>query len=235
MISVCMATYNGEKYIREQIDSILEQLGEEDELIISDDGSTDNTIEIVRSYNDDRIKIFLFNGHCYTKNFENALNHAKGDYIFLSDQDDIWMPDKVSICINELKQYDLVITDARVVDELKNILLNSYFDFCKVRNGFFYNLFFTRYIGACMAFKKEILKSVLPIPDNNKYIAHDYWIACVCEKIYHVKLINIPLLLYRRHSNNTSTGVFGNSKLSLLEKIVKRFYALKYLLKIKKE
>lgn len=91
MISVCMACYNGQKYIRQQIDSILSQLKENDELIISDDGSKDLTCEIVLSYHDPRIKL-LHNTkeHGFIGNFENALRCAKGDIIFLSDQDDVW-------------------------------------------------------------------------------------------------------------------------------------------------
>lgn len=95
MISVCMATYNGEEYIKEQLESILCQLGEMDEIIISDDGSTDNTLNIIESYNDSRIKIHINTGkHGFVYNFENALQKAKGEYIFLSDQDDIWLPEK---------------------------------------------------------------------------------------------------------------------------------------------
>lgn len=226
MISVCMATFNGEKYIKEQIDSILVQLNNDDELIISDDGSTDKTIEIINSYNDRRIKLLLFNSKCYTKNFENALLNAKGDYIFLSDQDDIWLPGKVDACINTLQKHDFVVTDANVIDQNMNIIIESYFKFCKVKKGFLYNVMFTRYIGACMAFRKEVLSSILPIPKNDKYIAHDYWIACVCEKKYKVELIETPYLLYRRHDGNASAGVFGKSKLSLLQKIMKRIYIL---------
>ena len=109
MISVCMATYNGERYIKRQIDSILYQLGEDDELIISDDGSTDRTLEIIKKYNDSRIKIYehikkaelskvkkLRNFYYATSNFENALIHSRGEYIFLADQDDIWESEKVT-------------------------------------------------------------------------------------------------------------------------------------------
>ena len=95
MISVCMATYNGAQFIKEQIDSILCQLSTEDELIISDDGSTDETLSIINSYKDNRIKVFQHKaaeGSAFikaTRNFENAMSHAVGDYIFLSDQDDM--------------------------------------------------------------------------------------------------------------------------------------------------
>ena len=88
MISVCIATYNGEKYLAEQLDSILLQVSEEDELIISDDGSTDGTIDIIMSYHDNRVKVLHHissPGSSFvkaTRNFENALLHAHGDYIF---------------------------------------------------------------------------------------------------------------------------------------------------------
>ena len=105
MISVCMATYNGEKYIRQQICSIISQIGEGDEVIISDDGSTDSTLDTIRSMADSRIRIVK--GPCRrspTLNFENALSHAQGDYIFLADQDDVWLPGKVSACVQWLNR-----------------------------------------------------------------------------------------------------------------------------------
>lgn len=125
MISVCIATYNGERFIREQISSIINQLGNEDEIIISDNGSTDSTIDIIKEIDDKRIK--LIKGpkkKSPTSNFENALMHAKGEYIFLSDQDDVWKDNKISICMQYLKHYDCVISDAEMVDENLNIIEN---------------------------------------------------------------------------------------------------------------
>lgn len=91
MISVCIATYNGEKFIKQQLTSILEQLAPADEIIVSDDNSKDNTRNIIEELNDGRIKIIDGPGMSSpTKNFEQALKHAKGDYIFLADQDDVW-------------------------------------------------------------------------------------------------------------------------------------------------
>ena len=132
MISVCMATYNGQKYIKEQIDSILCQLGPADELVISDDHSTDLTPDIIKSYDDKRIKFFyneLKKG--VTHNFENALLKSKGDILFLADQDDVWLPNKIEVTFNLMKQMEcvncvetpiLVHTDLKVVDiYLKNI------------------------------------------------------------------------------------------------------------------
>jgi len=127
-VSVCIATYNGEKYIKEQLTSILIQLEDTDEIIISDDSSTDQTVEIIKSLDDKRISIFehqIFKSHVY--NFENALKHAKGDYIFLADQDDIWLPGKINKTLSLLQNNDLVLSDAIVVDENENILFESFF------------------------------------------------------------------------------------------------------------
>jgi len=119
MISVCIATYNGEKYIREQLDSILYQLSMEDEIVIPDDGSTDKTIEIIKGINDPRIKIFYHQTEknnylgtlktCFLvgRNAHNALKHASGDYIFWADQDDVWLEGKVATFMQHLKKYDL--------------------------------------------------------------------------------------------------------------------------------
>lgn len=227
-----MASYNGERYIRRQINSILTQLGEHDELIISDDGSTDQTIDIIKSYKDNRIKIFYGNYQDYTKNFENALRHALGEYIFLSDQDDEWFPSKIETVMNffSTSGVDLIVTDAVVVDADMKVLNESYIKSKKVSTGFFRNWIKTRYIGACMVFNKKLLDKVLPIPGSSKYIAHDYWITCVSELCYKTAILYKPLMYYVRHGKNTSPGIFGQSNLSLSERIYKRFYVAIFLI-----
>ena len=119
MVSVCMTTYNGEKFIREQIASILCQLQDHDELIISDDGSTDSTIEIVNSLGDVRIKFYQ---NCFknvVKNFEFTISKAVGDYIFLSDQDDIWHRNKVESFLDCFfrTEADFVISNLEFIGE----------------------------------------------------------------------------------------------------------------------
>src|SRR5690606_26359089 len=99
-ISVCMATYNGENHIEEQLESILKQLKDNDEVIISDDGYSDKTIELIKGFNDPRIKLFLNSFRNIILNFEFALSKATGDFIFLSDQDDIWYDNKVIIVVS---------------------------------------------------------------------------------------------------------------------------------------
>lgn len=226
MISVCMAAYNGEKYIKAQIESILCQLDKEDELIISDDGSTDFTIQIIEEIKDERIKLFHNNTHNYTRNFENAILHAAGDYILLSDQDDVWLENKVQEIINTFKREncDMILTDAIVVDKDLEIIYPSYFNYCNIKKGFWVNFIHTRYIGACMAFNKKLKENILPFPSNDRFISHDYWITCVAEMKYHTYLLEKPLILYRRHDNNVSLGVEMKSNHPITERILKRFY-----------
>ena len=117
-ISVCLATFNGEKYLQQQIESILIQLGDNDELIISDDGSSDQTLNIIESFSDKRIHIFHNKmNHGFIGNFENALRIATGDYIFLSDQDDVWSSDKLRISLQALEKADLIVHDAEMIDD----------------------------------------------------------------------------------------------------------------------
>lgn len=232
-ISVCMASYNGEKYIKEQLESILVQLGEEDEVIISDDGSSDHTLDIVRSFNDPRIRIYDNQlEHGYSKNFENALNHAAGDLIFISDQDDVWMPDKVKVMCESLKTYPLVIHDASVTDGELNIRFDSFFAHYNIRPGFLRTLLKTRYTGACMAFTREFLNKALPFPDNQALCPYDYWFAYLGEYYHQAFLLNIPLILYRRHEN-TALHAGEYSTRSLGEKINTRIYCMKHVLKRK--
>lgn len=157
MISVCIATYNGSKYIKEQIDSILPQLDECDEIIVSDDSSTDNTLSILKSYHDRRIIIFTnqkFNSPIY--NFENALKHAKGDIIFLSDQDDIWEFNKVQVMISFLQKKSLVVSDCYIINQDKNVICDSLFNGKVPNAGVFINILRNHYIGCCMAFRRVL-------------------------------------------------------------------------------
>jgi glycosyltransferase involved in cell wall biosynthesis len=220
MISVCMATYNCEKYIAEQVESILAQLGQEDELVVSDDGSTDNTLKILESFNDKRIKIFSHNRqnvripfylrshltdkyYFITRNFENALKNTRGDYIFISDQDDIWLPTKIETMLKFLDKDNLVISNAWVVNENmeKQNLLSEYVSYKK---GFWKNIIGKSFYRGCLfAFTKNIKKYILPIPKN--ILIHDFWFGLISELKFSSVHISEPLILYRRHPNTVST------------------------------
>ncbi len=237
MISVCMATYNGERYIVEQLVSILKQLGEEDEVIISDDGSKDKTLEVVKSLNDPRVKVFTDNkNHGFTGNFYNALSKAKGDYIFLSDQDDVWMDNKVAVVMDAFKTYDFVVSDAIEVDENLKEINHSRITTYGMKSGFWNNLLRSRYLGCCMAFKRNVLEGLFPPPTYENDYPHDLWIALIGEKYFKSKLIEQPLILYRRHGHNVSSG--GKADKSNTRKLSKRIFCrftyLKYVLKQRK-
>lgn len=233
MISVCIATHNGEKYIKEQLDSILCQLSSDDEVIISDDGSTDSTLEIIEGYKDPRISVYkmvhLFKGmksHYYvTMNFENALKHVNGDYIFLSDQDDVWYPNKVEICIEMLKEYDMVLHNLECVDsDLKKIDRNIYNNSFRSKNYFLRR---GKHYGCALAFRQELIKYILPFPQ--KLLLHDFWIGIIGETFGHFLFLDLPLTKYRNHENNTSGK--SQKKNSLSFKLYYRFYTMWHLLK----
>ena len=230
-ISVCIATYNGEKYIKEQLASILSQLGSDDEIVISDDNSTDRTVNIVKQFKDKRLKIYLNNnGKGYVSNFENALNKAIGYYIFLADQDDVWVENKVQYCLAQLENYDLVVSDAVVVDENKALISTSFFAMRKCYRSFLGNILKFGYLGCCMAFKRKILERALPFPSNHKLCTHDYWLFLVAKTYYKSKISDEKLIIYRRHGLNTSTGGFLNNT-SIFFKAKYRIYLLFNLIK----
>ena len=227
-ISVCIASYNGEKYIKEQISSILPQLDKNDEIIISDDSSNDKTIEIIKSFNDSRIVLLekqTFHSHVY--NFENALKHAKGKYIFLSDQDDIWLSHKLDTMLTLLKKHDLVLSDAIIVDDSMHILNDSFFTFNHSRKGFTKNLYKNSYLGCCMGFNRYILDKALPFPKDINM--HDWWIGLIAEVYGDVCFCDEKLIQYRRHEN-TLTTIENKSSNSFFKKIGFRVSMIKGLL-----
>ncbi|MCH4248684.1 MAG: glycosyltransferase family 2 protein [Acinetobacter populi] len=230
-----MATYNGEVYIYKQIESIISQLGEKDEIVISDDGSTDNTISIIQSFKDSRIKIIQGPKKGILKNFENALSNAMGDYIFLSDQDDVWIEGKVQACIslfNKNEKISLIVTDCTIVDENLKTLHPSFFELRNSKPGFFKNIYKSSYHGCCMGFTRKSLDKSLPFPNMNINI-HDWWIGLVSELEGETYFLNKPYLLYRRHGSNASfaTEKSTNSyffmlktRLALLFFLFKRYF-----------
>ncbi|MDR1879299.1 MAG: glycosyltransferase family 2 protein [Bacteroidales bacterium] len=203
-----MATYNGEKYIEQQLESILSQLGKSDEVIISDDASTDNTLSVIRSFDDDRITLYhlhqdkhKLNKHLrISSNFENALQKAKGDYIFLSDQDDIWAANKVAEMMKFLPSYALVVSNlVYMEDNLPDLSRKPV-----LKKSPYHNFLITQpqYYGCCMAFQRTVLDKALPFP--KKLPSHDGWIGMVAETTGKVKFIEQPLVCYRIHDRNVS-------------------------------
>jgi glycosyltransferase involved in cell wall biosynthesis len=228
-ISVALAAYKGEQYISEQIDSILSQLGEHDELIISDDYPEGKTRDIILGYQseDKRVKYIEGEGKGVIRNFENALKACGGDVIFLCDQDDVWLPDKVETVMAEFANgAQLVLHDASITDGALNVTNPSCFSVHGANASMCKNLLKNTFVGCCMAFTKDLLSETLPFPEG--IAMHDWWIALVALKNKRkTVLINKPLILWRRHGEN----VTGN-KTTAAQKITWRLKMLSALVKI---
>lgn len=223
-----MATYNGEKYIEQQLDSILNQLSDNDEVIISDDSSVDNTVKIIKQFGDKRIKLFENNkSRSPVYNFENALRNVTGDIIFLSDQDDIWVKNKVHKMTMLLDKYNVVVSDCVIVNENNEIIHDSFFKLRNSRAGLLKNIYKNSYLGCCMAFDSKILKAALPFP--NKLHMHDMWIGAVAELFGKTFFCEEKLLKYRRH-RSTASRTTEKSSYSLSYKLSYRFILLKSIL-----
>jgi glycosyltransferase involved in cell wall biosynthesis len=230
-VSVAMATYNGEKYLKQQIDSILSQLGNDDELIISDDHSSDQTLAIIKKYisEDHRVKLFINEEKGVTSNFENAIKRTQNEIIFLSDQDDVWKPEKVKTVKDYYEKnptIQMIMSDITVVDNQLNTTIESFYEFRGSRAGVLKNIIKNSYIGCAMSFKKELKTKILPIPRNVPM--HDMWIGLVADMNKSALLIPEKLIYYRRH-DATVTSVENTS--SLKEKILWRFQISSLLLK----
>ncbi len=220
---MCIPTYNGEKFLKQQLESILPQLSEGDEVIVSDDSSTDNTIGVLRSFSDSRI-IILENQHFSSPvfNLENALKHAQGDYIFLADQDDIWEKPKVKEMLQILESHLLVISDGTVISETGEELHASIFALLNSGNGLLKNLYKNTYMGCCIAFRRELLKYILPFPP--KIAMHDMWIGLNAE-IYGTSFFHSKeLIRYRRHTQNETPLDAESNNNTLRYKLSYRLY-----------
>lgn len=212
MISVCIATYNGENYIEKQLKSILSELSQNDEIIIVDDCSVDNSVKVIENIKDSRIRLFHNNtnqGH--VKSFSKAIQLSTGDYIFMSDQDDIWIEGRVSLFIEKLQSKEnLLVTSNFVWIDQSDNLIHIPFSGVLSKNSSTHlinilDIFLgkTNYFGCAMAFNKNIIPIVVPIPEIVE--SHDLWIALIgniMKKNIHIDAVT---LLKRKHLNNTTT------------------------------
>lgn len=231
MISVCIATFNGEKYIKRQLSSILSQLSAGDEVILADDSSTDNTLDVVRSFKDSRIHIIDGpNKHSPIWNFERALSKASGDYIYLADQDDEWLPNKIKVTQQYLQNYDCIVSDNVCINSDGTIITSSFYKLNKTKSGKYYNLLIKNgYLGCCMAFKRKVLEASLPFPSNIPM--HDIWIGNVAAFKYNVKFIPEKLIRFCRHGDNVSTTA-SKSGYRIWNRLMFRWTILSDLLKL---
>jgi len=226
-ISVVLATYNGTAYVKKQLNSVLPQLKIGDEVIVSDDNSTDDTISVIETLKDSRIRIIINEKpKGPINNFANGLQQATGDIIFLCDQDDLWMDGKVEKCLKLLETYDTVVTDCFIADETLQPTGKSHFEVYGAGKGLLKNLLANTYLGCCMAFKKGVLQIALPFPE--RIPMHDIWIGFISELFFRPYFLNEKLVCYRRHQFNASTSS-EKSKYSFLQKMNFRWNTIRYI------
>ncbi|WP_146142639.1 glycosyltransferase family 2 protein [Photobacterium sp. NCIMB 13483] len=208
-ITVCMAVYNGQDFISEQLDSIVNQILAVDEVVIINDCSSDNTVNIISSYSND-LNITIINNKenvGVIQSFEKALYNATGDYIFLCDQDDVWKPNKVKLMVEKLNEKKgLCISDYELIDKNTKSLNNA----IKIDGknlSIIKTIIKNHYIGCSIAFNRELLDYALPFPNNIPM--HDSWLGIIASYYFNVSVLNESTLFYRRHDNNV-TGTRNN-------------------------
>jgi glycosyltransferase involved in cell wall biosynthesis len=214
MRSVVIATYQGASFIEPQLLSILPQLAPDDEVIVSDDASSDRTAEIVASIRDSRIRLLANTDRLgYIANFERAIGHSHGELIYFSDQDDVWLPEKVSSLDAALLHSPCVASDAIVVDSSLNVLHASFFEW-RGAKSFSTAAVFMRpsIIGATLACRRDYLDSLRPFPEG---VPHDFWVTLNAAWDRHLLIIDKPLILYRRHAQVASITATGEKRSAL--------------------
>lgn len=221
-VSVALCTYNGENYLNEQIDSILNQTRKVDEIVVCDDSSTDSTFEILEVYAKSHPDVFkvVKNGTTLrsVKNFEKAISLCTGDVIFLSDQDDSWVPEKVADIIGFFEAnptINVVATNGYCMDENSEIIdkftvwdipklfqdNNAYFDYYKI-----ISCFFNIATGATMALRKSYVNECIPFPEIRNF-HHDEWIARISSSKNQFAFLHDKYIKYRIHAAQQVGGV----------------------------
>ena len=225
-ISVCMTTFNGKDFILEQINSILNNLSPHDELIIVDDCSNDQTINIINNLNDKRITLIINQkNHGEVYSFNKALTYATNKFIFLSDQDDVWLNGRAQLMLQALKSSNayLLTSNFNWIDK-NSCSLNKCHNGVSSKNSSKYinniiDIFIgkTNYFGCAMIMKKEFLRFILPIP---RFVgSHDLWIAIAANLLKKNIHIDNKTLLKRSHDNNATSTI---SNRNFLQKIWSR-------------
>ena len=208
IVSVCLASYNGENFIREQIESILSELSQYDEVIICDDASTDGSCSIIQSINDSRITLIRNTSNIgYVKNFEKAISLAKGDIIFLSDQDDIWVKGKVKKVLAAFQKNNnisLVYHNLKPIDVFGNDLQIKFPEYSEgKRNSLKFlvrQLIKPQIFGCACCLNRKKIDGLLPFPKST--YAHDHWIAVWATLNGQIFFLQDTLVKYRQHEAN---------------------------------
>ena len=238
-IDILLATYNGEKYIKEQIDSILNQTYKNIKLIISDDCSKDNTISILKEYEikDSRIELHLQEKNLgVVKNIEFLLGKVKAPFYMLADQDDYWMPEKAKKSLETLKEKkaDLVFGDLEVVDENLETIYPSFNDYMlltrkinKYINSYKVNYLYNCVTGCTILAKKETINYIVPLPTTSSNLIHDHWIGLMVAIRGNISYIPEKYIKYRQHGNNQVGTEKISHRFTKLEQVRELFINVK--------
>lgn len=243
MVTVLLAVYNGEKYLREQIDSILNQTLKNIKIIIRDDGSNDSSPKIIKEYcNKYPQQIMSIDGMSTgsaARNFAELLDACDDDYIMFCDQDDVWLPQKAEKTLAVLQAAEdggktpvLLHSDLMVVDQNLNMIAPSFFEFQKLnqKNLTFPRLLVQNYVTGCTVMINRALKQKCG-RISNQCIMHDWWLALVASLFGKLVCLDEPTMLYRQHSDNqvgakAAYGIeFIKRKLSTLDTVRKNYDA----------
>lgn len=231
-ITILLSTYNGEKYLQEQLDSLFAQTYKDFEIIARDDGSSDESLKILRSYAVEimQTKESLGAKGSFSELLKYTVKDSDSKYFMFCDQDDVWYTDKIEKTLAKMKEIEqqfgkiplLMHTDLEVVDEQLNSINSSFMDFQKIDplKNKFHNLLVQNTITGCTAMiNKELAEKCLPVPDGA--IMHDWWIGLVASKFGKIGYVDEPTIKYRQHSNNT-VGAKGFDIRFVLKSIFKK-------------
>jgi glycosyltransferase involved in cell wall biosynthesis len=225
LVSVVLGTYNGEKYLKKQIDSILQQTYSNIELIVTDDCSTDGTPTILREFADrhENVRVYFNEINLgLVRNFERAVRYAQGEYIAFSDQDDIWLPEKIQRLVDNLGDNMLVYCDSAYIDTEDRLIgkkLSDYRIWIKGKNLYAIESDSLWMAGHAMMFRRELLNMALPFPCS-PHIGHDEWMTYIAMLKGTISFVPEALVLYRQHGNNLAGGL-GCHKMMKKNKVIK--------------
>ena len=237
MIAILLATYNSEKYIREQIDSLINQKYQDWRLVVRDDLSSDNTVSILREYVDKfPDKISILDNHGESKraymNFVDLMKQTESEYYMFCDHDDVWLPEKIEISINKMKEVEkpgmpvIIHTDMKVVDQNLNVIHDSFWAYSRLlpeRTSFVEMVLCNSANGCAMLFNQKA--KVVSLPNVSNATMHDMLLnQSVAANNGLICAINIPTVLYRQHFDN----VVGATERNLFFQL-KRFFNFHYL------
>jgi rhamnosyltransferase len=226
-VAIILASFNGEKFIKKQLDSLFKQSFDEFDLYIRDDGSVDNTADILVSYQKDRKNIFLFfnksKKHGQLANFSYLYDivrkQKKYKYIMFCDQDDVWFPEKIKKSLKEIKKHE---------DE-PWLVCSNFYNFnmeTKRKNLAYKNNYSTNFstiivqnwlYGCTMILNSKLIDLVKYIPKSAEN--HDYWFALVVSLLNKFSYIDEPLLIHRLHNNNVTAKSNSHNFLNRLERL----------------